>query len=249
LQINLWGSRGELLAGKLYPSPASGIHDNHLRLFEYLGQMLGKMLYDGIVVDVPLAHFFLNALLRRSNTLDELASLDPEVARNLNYVKTYEGDVEDLGLVFAVDEEVMGERVTIPLRPGGSVIDVVEDNKILYVHLMADFRLNKQLSKQVKALLTGFYNVVYPTWLRRFNAPELQRLVSGDDVPLDVEDLRRNANYEAGLHGSHRLIKWLFEVVGKDFNREEQEQFLKFVTSCSKPPVMMCDSFVQPHRF
>jgi ubiquitin-protein ligase E3 B len=224
--------------GKLYPSPASHVHEDHLQLFEYLGQMLGKMLYDGIVVDLPLAHFFLNALLGRHNTVDELRSLDADLARNMTFVKEYDGEVEDLGLVFAIDEDQLGQRVTVPLRPGGTAVDVTNENRILYVHLVADFRLNKQLKPQTEAIKRGFYRLVKPAWLAPFNAPELQRLISGDDVPLDVEDLRRHSNYEAGLHSSHRVIKWLFEVLAKDFTRAEQEAFLKFVTSCSRPPVL-----------
>ena len=34
----------------------------------FLGRMLGKLLLEGIIVELPLAGFFLNALLRRPNT-------------------------------------------------------------------------------------------------------------------------------------------------------------------------------------
>ena len=33
--------------------------DNHLDLFEFVGKMIGKAVYEGIVVDVPFASFFL----------------------------------------------------------------------------------------------------------------------------------------------------------------------------------------------
>lgn len=36
--------------------------------FAFLGRMLGKLLLEGIIVELPLAGFFLNALLRRPNT-------------------------------------------------------------------------------------------------------------------------------------------------------------------------------------
>lgn len=39
-------------------------------------------------------------------------------------------------------------------------------------------------------------------------------------------------------HSRHRVIRWLWEVVDKDFSEVEQERFLKFVTSCSKPPIL-----------
>lgn len=35
---------------RLYPSPTSNIHENHLSLFEFAGKMLGKAVYEGIVI-------------------------------------------------------------------------------------------------------------------------------------------------------------------------------------------------------
>lgn len=196
------------------------------------------MIYDGIVVDIPLAHFFLNSLLGRRNSLDELASLDAELARNLAFVRNYDGDMEDLGLVFAVDDDILGKVVTTPLRFGGSACDVTSENVILYTHLVADYRLNKQTSKQVSALLQGMHAFIKPHWLYPFTAPELQRLLAGDNVPLDVADLKQHVVYAGGFHAAHRVVRWLWEVVDKDLSSQEQELFLKFVTSCSKPPVL-----------
>ena len=42
-------------AQMLYPSPTSQAADpNHLRYFDFVGRMLGKAVYEGIVLDVPL---------------------------------------------------------------------------------------------------------------------------------------------------------------------------------------------------
>ena len=35
-----------------------------------------------------------------------------------------------------------------------------------------------------------------------------------------------------------KVIKWLWQIVGKEFSEEEQGKFLKFCTSCSKPPIL-----------
>lgn len=48
---------------RLYPSPTSHVQDHHLQLFEFVGRMLGKAVYEGIVVDVPFASFFLSQVL------------------------------------------------------------------------------------------------------------------------------------------------------------------------------------------
>ena len=48
-------------------SPLSHLTDNHLELLEYVGRMIGKAVYEGIVVDVPFASFFLTQVLGKKN--------------------------------------------------------------------------------------------------------------------------------------------------------------------------------------
>ena len=55
---------------------------------------------------------------------------------------------------------------------------------------MAHFRMRVQIREQTKAFLQGFNSIVNNEWLAMFSAPELQKLISGDTVDLDFEDLR-----------------------------------------------------------
>ena len=70
---------------RLYPSPTSHLTDNHLALFEFVGKMIGKAVYEGIVVDVPFALFFVSQILGKDHAVayysyvDELPSLDAEL--------------------------------------------------------------------------------------------------------------------------------------------------------------------------
>ncbi|KAL3214024.1 hypothetical protein MRX96_035053 [Rhipicephalus microplus] len=41
-----------------------------------------------------------------------------------------------------------------------------------------------------------------------------------------------------GFHNNHRLVNWLWDILERDFTSEEHHLFLKFVTSCSKPPLL-----------
>lgn len=228
---------------KLYPSSTSYIQENHLLLFEFVGKMLGKAVYEGIVVEVPFAPFFLTHMLGHQqsatySSLDELPSLDPELAKNLSYTKHFEGDVDDLGLTFSLDEDIMGRVETHELVPGGKAIPVTDENKIRYVHLMAHFRMYKQIKDQTQAFIRGFKGVINVDWLLMFSAPELQKLISGDNADLDIQDLRRNTQYYGGYHNNHKVINWMWDILDKDFTRDEKGLFLKFVTSCSKAPLL-----------
>lgn len=63
----------------------------------------------------------------------------------------YDGDVTDLSLDFTVTEESLGKRKVIELKPGGKDICVTNENKLQYIHAIADYKLNRQV-------LAGFVN-------------------------------------------------------------------------------------------
>lgn len=72
-----------------------------------------QALYENLLVEVPLAGFFVSKLLGRSSSSVEfhhLDSLDPELCRNLLSLKTYQGDVQDLGLDFTVLSSDLGQN-------------------------------------------------------------------------------------------------------------------------------------------
>uniref|UniRef100_A0A8C9R4H1 Ubiquitin-protein ligase E3B n=1 Tax=Scleropages formosus TaxID=113540 RepID=A0A8C9R4H1_SCLFO len=228
---------------RLYPSPTSNIHENHLQLFEFVGKMLGKAMYEGIVVDVPFASFFLSQVLGHHHStfyssIDELPSLDSEFYKNLTSIKRYDGDVSDLGLTLSYDEDVMGQLVCHELIPGGKTMPVTNENKISYIHLMAHFRMHTQIKDQTVAFIRGFRCIINPEWLHMFSTPEVQRLISGDNAEIDLDDLKKHTVYYGGFHSSHRVIIWLWDILSSDFSAEERAMFLKFVTSCSRPPLL-----------
>ncbi|KAJ3126544.1 hypothetical protein HK098_007444 [Nowakowskiella sp. JEL0407] len=58
----------------------------------------------------------------------------------------------------------------------------------------------------------------------------------GEDADFDVADLRKHARYEGGYFDQHATIRAFWQVLA-DLEPKEKKAFLKFVTSCSKPPV------------
>lgn len=66
-------------------------------------------------------------------------------------MKTYDGEVQDLGLDFTVASEEIGKTTVEELKPGGANITVDNDNRIEYIHLVADYKLNKQIRQQCNA--------------------------------------------------------------------------------------------------
>ncbi|XP_011927705.1 PREDICTED: ubiquitin-protein ligase E3C isoform X4 [Cercocebus atys] len=167
--------------GLLYPNPAAQmlVGDSFARHYYFLGRMLGKALYENMLVELPFAGFFLSKLLGTSADVDihHLASLDPEVYKNLLFLKSYEDDVEELGLNFTVVNNDLGEAQVVELKFGGKDIPVTSANRIAYIHLVADYRLNRQIRQHCLAFRQGLANVVSLEWLRMFDQQEIQEAI------------------------------------------------------------------------
>jgi hypothetical protein len=81
------------------------------------------------------------------------------VVVTLLQVKNYEGDVEELGLVFVVEEEHLGVRTEFPLMPNGADQPVTEANKLLYVHLAARWHIVRVNGRAVSLFAHGLSQV------------------------------------------------------------------------------------------
>lgn len=222
----------------LYPNPGSGlVHERHLQFFHFLGTILAKAMFEGILVDIPFATFFLSKLKQKHNYLNDLPSLDPELYRHLIFLKHYQGDISDLELYFVIVNNEYGEQSEEELIPGGKNIRVTNDNVIPFIHLVANHRLNYQIRQQSSHFLRGFQQLVRKDWIDMFNEHELQILISGSLDGLDIDDLRSHSQYSGGYHAEHYVIEMFWEVL-KGFSQENQMKFLKFVTGCSRGPLL-----------
>ncbi|KAL6424110.1 hypothetical protein ACFW04_009767 [Cataglyphis niger] len=224
----------------LYPNPTVQLLvDDFPKHYYFIGRILGKALYENLLVELPFAEFFLSKIVGRQSDVDvhHLASLDPIMYRNLLYLKSYTGDVADLNLDFTVLSDELGERRVDELKPSGTNIPVTNHNRIEYIHLMADYKLNKQIRAQCYAFKQGIGSVVPLDWLQMFNNKELQVLISGAQIPVDVNDLKLHTNYTGGYAADHPTITAFWKVVS-EFNDQQKGQLLKFVTSCSRPPLL-----------
>ncbi|KAH1258707.1 E3 ubiquitin-protein ligase UPL7 [Glycine max] len=221
----------------LIPTASARYLENGLQMIEFLGRVVGKALYEGILLDYSFSHVFVQKLLGRYSFLDELSTLDPELYRNLMYVKNYDGDVKELSIDFTVTEESLGKMYVVELKSGGKDISVTNENKMQYIHAMADYKLNQQILPFSNAFYRGVTDLITPSWLKLFNASEFNQLLSGGNYDIDVDDLKNNTRYTGGYNEGSRTIKIFWEVI-KGFEPKERCMLLKFVTSCSRAPLL-----------
>jgi len=234
-------NRGPWLATdrqELYPAAHSYAKESHqLNWYRFIGRVLGKALYEGILVEVAFASFFLGKWLGKQSYLDDLQSLDPELYQGLVFLKHYDGKVEDLSLNMTVTSSEFDVTKSIDLMPNGSNIAVTQENRIQYIYLVANYKLNVQIKKQSEALFEGVAEMIDPKWLRMFNQQELQILISGTEDPVDMDDLMQNCMY-GGVYDSDHVVIQRFWKVARSLNQKERQSLLRFVTSCSRPPLL-----------
>ncbi|EOD06307.1 hypothetical protein EMIHUDRAFT_42493, partial [Emiliania huxleyi CCMP1516] len=244
--------------GGLYPDPAARMSHaadgaSARSWYEFLGAVLAKALWEGILVELPLAPFFLSLLLGRTNTVHDMPAFDAQLARSLRLLRDYDGDVEDLCLSFAVDQytaEVPPElRRTHSLVPGGASLRVSASNRNQYILHLSHYRRSTQRGGR-EVILTD-------SWIRMFSVAELQLVLGGSDAPLNVADWRQHATYSGslypaaprravplslsrctcGYHADSPPVRWFWQVLA-EYPPPRRAAALKFATSCSRPPLM-----------
>ena len=92
-----------------------------------------------------------------------------DLFRNLCWLRDMTSDVENLGLVFAVDYQFAGNKSTYELIPGGSEVAVTDDNKLEYLELRLRHRMLDSIMPQLQSFLKGFYEVLPPDLVSVFD--------------------------------------------------------------------------------
>lgn len=140
-----------------HPNQASGINEEHLMFFKFIGRIIGKALYEGRVLDCHFSRAVYKRMLGKAVSVKDMESLDPEYYKNLTW--TLENDITDvLTDTFSIDNDKFGVTETIDFIPGGRTIAVTEENKHEYVRLMTEWRLTGSVKEQLDEFLKGKLN-------------------------------------------------------------------------------------------
>lgn len=220
----------------LVPNPAA-LDVERLQLFRFAGKMLGKALYENLLVDPQFSGVFLNVLLHRSNHFDDLGMLDQQMYGSLRQLKHMDAaSVAALGLTFEAQRSGDGQITTHELVPGGSQLPVTADNKINYLFELANFKLNREFKRASDHFNAGLHELIPEDWIRLFSPRELQQLISGQKKGIDIDDMKRNVGYAGGYAESQPYVQAFWRIVS-EMNLDQQGDLLKFITSCSRQPL------------
>jgi ubiquitin-protein ligase E3 C len=127
---------------------------------------------------------------------------------------------------------------TIDLLPNGCDIMVTRENRIQYIYLTAHYKLNLKIHRQCAAFIAGLKEIVDLSWLEMFNHQELQILIGGASMQIDVKDMKLNTVYDSLFSPEHPTILYFWEVVEHELNNADRQKLVKFITSCPRPPLL-----------
>ncbi|PAA56109.1 hypothetical protein BOX15_Mlig022036g1 [Macrostomum lignano] len=244
------GFYSQASSGALYPNPLSAaINSEFTSHYFFHGRLLGKLLFERLLIDLPLAPFFLRRVIiyasgardaqqRAAASLDELEELDAELYKNVLALSSASAeDLEAMELDFSLTEDRLGRSETVELKPDGSSVRVTPDNVTEYQLLLADYRLRRQTAAQTQAFAQGLVSVIpCSDWLAFFSHNELQLLISGSDSPIDVLDLRRHTQYQ-NCSAESDTVAAFWRLMLDDFDELQRRAVLRFVTSLTRAPL------------
>lgn len=204
--------------------------------FELVGTLLGLAIYNGVILDVQFPKTLYKKLHNESVNCQDLAEIEPVIASSLQELLKCEADVEDIyGQTFQVSHSLMGETVTVDLKPHGSEISVTNKNKHEYVDLYIKFLLVDAINRQFQAFARGFHSVCGGRAISLFHPVETQLLVCGRKE-LDFAALEESVTYEDGYHREHKTIENFWTVV-REMDNEQKKQLLHFITGSARVPL------------
>ncbi|PHH83327.1 hypothetical protein CDD82_2079 [Ophiocordyceps australis] len=216
-----------------HPNKLSGINDEHLMFFKFIGRIIGKALYEGRLLDCFFSRAVYKRILGKSVSVKDMESFDPDYYKSLCWM--LDNDITDIITeTFSLEDDEFGVTTVVDLIHNGREIAVTEENKHEYVRLVVEHKLLSSVKDQMENFLKGFHEIVPAGLISIFNEQELELLISG--LPdIDVDDWKSNTEYQ-NYNPSSQQIQWFWRVV-RSFDKEERAKLLQFVTGTSKVPL------------
>lgn len=180
-------------------------------------------------------------------TLGDLAEYRPALAKGLQQLLEYDGDVrETFCQDFVVQMDRYGEPVSVPLCHGGENRAVTNSNRREFVDLYVKYMLDVSVSRQFEPFKRGFFTVCGGNALHLFRPEEIELLVRGSSEGLDIPSLRAVAVYEHWPSANPErepVVNWFWDFFAR-VSLGDQRKILSFITGSDRIPGMGATSLI-----
>ncbi|KAL0347225.1 UNVERIFIED_CONTAM: E3 ubiquitin-protein ligase UPL4 [Sesamum calycinum] len=237
----------------LLSASSGAVYSEVIKKFSLLGYIVAKALQDGRVLDLPLSKALYKLILGKELSLYDIQSFDPASGRALlefqavverkEYLRSLckeESPDVDVCLRNTKIEDLCLD-FTLPGYPDYVLVPETDSTMVnlynleQYITLMVDATTKSGIARQVEAFKSGFDQVFPVRHLKVFTEEELERLLCGEHVLWNSEDLLDHIKFDHGYTISSPPIVNLLEIM-QEFDLEQQRAFLQFVTGAPRLP-------------
>ncbi|XP_011094716.1 E3 ubiquitin-protein ligase UPL4 isoform X1 [Sesamum indicum] len=245
----------------LFPRPwspslsasSSSVYSDVIEKFSLLGYIVAKALQDGRVLDLPFSKALYKLILGKELSLYDIQSFDPASGRAL---LEFQAVVERKEYLRSVCKEESADLdvclrntkiedlcldFTLPGYPDYVLVPETDSRMVNlynldeYITLIVDATTKSGIARQVEAFKSGFDQVFPIKHLKVFTEEELERLLCGEHVLWNSEDLLDHIKFDHGYTISSPPIVNLLEIM-QEFDLKQQRAFLQFVTGAPRLP-------------
>lgn len=125
-----------------------------------VGIVIGLSIYNSTILDIHLPTACYKKLFGHHVGLEDLRLFRPGLARGLEQLLEFSGDVENVFCrPFVAEYDAFGERISVPIMKDGENMMVNNANRSEFVDKYVDFVMNTSIKRQFGAFKRGFYQV------------------------------------------------------------------------------------------
>lgn len=137
-----------------HPNKLSGINEEHLMFFKFIGRIIGKALFEGRLLDCYFSRAVYKRILGKPVSVKDMESFDPDYYKSLSWMLS--NDITDIITeTFSVEDDEFGITKIHDLIENGRNIPVTEENKHDYVRLVVEHKLLSSVKDQMEHFLKG----------------------------------------------------------------------------------------------
>ena len=215
-------------------SDSGKYNDDHLKYFEFIGKIMAKAIFDGMMIDCYFTRVIYKLITATPISYHDMEDYDPVYYNSIKWLLENDFTGKETLLTYSYDHDNLGEIKTVDLIENGRNIDVTEGNKFEYVQRLCSSKLYDSIKLQIESLLKGFYDIIPQNLISIFNHRELELVISGMPT-IDIKDWKNNTIYE-NYNEESNVIKFFWEII-ESFDNDERAEFLQFVTGSAKVPL------------
>ena len=215
-------------------SDSGKYNEEHLRHFEFIGRIIAKAIFDGMMLDCYFTRVIYKLISGTPISYHDMEDYDPVYYNSIKWLLENDFTETETFLTYSVNHDGLGQIQTVDLIENGRNVEVTEKNKFDYVQRLCSFKLYESIKLQIEALLKGFYNIIPQNLISIFNHRELELVISGMPT-INIQDWKNNTIYE-NYNEESNVIKYFWEII-ESFDNDERAEFLQFVTGSAKVPL------------